>query len=257
MKKPMICGMIHLPPLVGYPGFGGVVKTVKYALRELKRLESGGVSAVMVENENDQPHQVQVGTEIVALMTVVTSEVVRAARVRVGVEVLLNDPKASLAIAKASGAGFIRTDYWVDRMSRPEYGGEMEIDAKGWVDYRREIGAGDVEIWADVQVKYAQLLERGKSIGKSVEQAFGAGADAVVVTGNYSGDEPDLDELVQAKKVAGKRKVYVGSGLDEGNVGKLLVVADGAIVGTSVKSRGRVSESKVRALMEKVKNLID
>ena len=127
MKK--IIGMIHLLPLTGYPKHPGMEIVIKQALEDLAILEKGGVTAVLVENENDHPHQVKAGPEIISAITIVVSEVVKKAKAPVGVEVLLNDPQASLAIAKITGAKFIRTDYFVDKMWRQKYG-QMEIDPK-------------------------------------------------------------------------------------------------------------------------------
>ncbi|MCW8844032.1 MAG: hypothetical protein OQK00_11525, partial [Rhodobacteraceae bacterium] len=72
-----------------------------------------------------------------------------ARKTEVGAEILLNDPKASLAVALAAGGTFIRTDYFVDPMSRPERGGRMHIDPEGLMAYRRSVGADDILILAD------------------------------------------------------------------------------------------------------------
>lgn len=108
-------------------------------------------------------------------MTRITVEVVAAAqRSVVGIEILINDPDASLAVAQAAGASFIRTDYFNDPMDRPEYGGAMKIDAPGLLAYRDRLGADDIMIMADIQVKYARLMvERG--LDESAQIALDAG----------------------------------------------------------------------------------
>ena len=91
-------------------------------------------------------------------MTAVTCELVAAAgSLPVGIEILLNDPEASLAVALAAGADFIRTDYFADEMSRPEHGA-MRIAPEQVIAYRAGIGAERVLVLADIQVKYAQML---------------------------------------------------------------------------------------------------
>ena len=57
---------------------------------------------MLVENELDRPHRVAAGRETIAVMTAVTRELVAAADVPVGIEILLNDPEASLAVALAA-----------------------------------------------------------------------------------------------------------------------------------------------------------
>jgi TPP-dependent indolepyruvate ferredoxin oxidoreductase alpha subunit len=74
------------------------------------------VSGALIENDINQPHTMVSGAEVHAAMTRVTREVVARARVPIGVEVLLNDWRASLAIASATGASFIRMDFFVDRV---------------------------------------------------------------------------------------------------------------------------------------------
>ena len=247
MKKTII-GMIHLLPLPGYQKHPGMKVVIKQALQDLEILEKGGVKAVLVENENDHPHQIKPGSEIVAAMTKVIGEIVKKAKVPVGVEVLLNDPQASLAIAKITGAKFIRTDYFVDKMWRKEYG-LMEINPKKLLAYKKKIKADSVKILADIQVKYAKLLERGKTISQSVKQAIKAGADAVIVTGKISGEAPKLKDLQEAKSVAKSFPVYVGSGFSFANAKQLLQFSDGAIVGTSIKETGSVSFNKTKQLV--------
>jgi membrane complex biogenesis BtpA family protein len=247
-----VIGMIHLPPLVGYKEHPGMDKVIKYAIRELKSLEAGGVNGVMVENENDHPHQVAVGPEIISAMTKIVDEIVKKSSIPVGLEVLLNDPKASLAIAMVTGAKFIRTDYFVDRMVREEYGGEMLIDPKGLMVYKKKIGAEHVLVFTDIQVKYATLLEENKTITQSANLAIESGSDGLVVTGNFTGTEPELDDLREAKLATGSFPVLVGSGFSKENAGKLLKYASGAIVGTSLKKGNYISQYKVKDLMSKV-----
>ena len=107
-QKPII-GVIHLPPLPGYENNPGIDAIVEKALSDLRALESGPVDAVLVENENDKPHRVAATPLTTAAMTRVTRELVNAAQsCCVGVEILLNDPEASLAVALTAGASFIR-----------------------------------------------------------------------------------------------------------------------------------------------------
>ncbi len=156
-ERPLI-GVIHLPPLPGYPDSPGLAAVVAHALAELAVYRVGGLDGVLVENENDSPHRVTAASETIAAMTRVTHALVAAAnRLPVGIEILLNDPEASLAVAHCSGADFIRTDYFADEMQRPEYGA-MRIAPADVVAYRARIGAQRVLILADIQVKYAQMI---------------------------------------------------------------------------------------------------
>ena len=248
-----IIGMIHLPPLPDMPDSPGIKAIVDSALADLATLIAGGVDGVLIENEYDRPHRVTAGEETVAAMTEVTRAVVAAGDdVVVGCEILLNDPNASLQVAQASGARFIRTDYFVDRMSRPEYG-EFAIDPDGLVAQRSSMAADDVLILADIQVKYANMLDR-RTLRQSAQLASDKLADAIVVTGDASGDAPASAQLVKAAAGASV-PVLIGSGLDSQNARDILPASDGAIIGTSLMRDRRVSLRATRELMSEVGRL--
>lgn len=250
-----IIGMIHLPPLPGYRDSPGIDEIVRHAVADLGALEDGGVDGVLIENEYDRPHKVHAEPETIAAMTRVCRGVVQECEgVAVGCEILLHDPKASLAVAAASGAAFIRTDYFVDRMTRPEYG-EFEIDPESLLEYRSAIGAEDVLILADIQVKFATMVEP-RPLAESAKLACINGADAVIVTGDATGDAPVVGHLRQAAEgVSGfDVPVLIGSGLRPGNAARLLAECDGAIVGTSLMQNGSVDVDAVELLLSHVRS---
>jgi hypothetical protein len=244
--SPLI-GVIHLPALPGYPASPGLPAVIAHALAELATYRVGTLDGVLVENENDQPHRVEAGRETIAAMTAVTRELVQAAgRTPVGVEILLNDPEASLAVALAAGAGFIRSDYFVDEMSRPEHGA-MRIAPEAVLAYRAALGAEHVLIMADIQVKYAQM-RAPRALAESARLARASGADAIVVTGARTGEPPELAELRDAREGAGDCPVLIGSGLAPVNAAALLAACDGAIVGTSLMRDGAATAMQVADL---------
>lgn len=247
-SKPII-GMIHLPPLPGYTNSQGIDYAIRHAVADLRVLEEGGVDGVLIENEYDRPHQVSAAPEIIAAMTRIARAVVQESETAVvGCEILLNDPKASIAVANASGADFIRTDYFVDRMTRPEYG-EFHIDPDGLLAYRTAVGADNILILADIQVKYAKMVIP-QPLKVSAATAIAKGADAIVVTGDASGKAPSAEKLRDAAGAA--IPVLVGSGLDSDNVETLLPASDGAIVGTSIMVDKAVDSDALELLMASV-----
>ena len=247
--KPII-GMIHLPPLPDYANSKGIDYAISHALADLRLLAEGGVDGVLVENEYDRPHRVTAAPETIEAMTQITQAVVQESdSIVVGCEILLNDPQASLAVAKASGAAFIRTDYFVDRMTRPEFG-EFHIDPDALIAYRSEIAADDVLILADIQVKYATMIEP-RSMQESARLACAKGADAIVVTGDESGDAPTAQHLRDASGCGAP--VLIGSGLNPENAATLLAECDGAIVGTSIMRKQSVAPDKLELLMSQLK----
>jgi len=247
-SRPVI-GMIALPPMPGYPAFRDIDTLIGVALADLELLERGGVSGALIENDFDQPHTMVSGAEVHAAMTRVTREVVARARVPIGVEVLLNDWRASLAIASVTGAKFIRMDFFVDRVMTKCGPFEPETDAV--LAYRKAICAEQVQLFVDVQVKYSTPIGGPKPLGQSAREAQRAGADAVIVTGTETGIGPEPDDLRAAS--AGALPVLIGSGLTPENAPHLMPLADGAIVGTSMRS-GR--EATDRVVLDRVTRLV-
>ena len=242
---PALIGMIHLPPLPGFAGHPGIDALIRHALQDLETLATAGFDGVLIENEHDRPHTVIASPEALAAMTRVTKAVVDADRIPItGCEILLNDPSGSLSAAHDAGADFIRTDYFVDRMSRPEYG-EFDIDPEGILGHRHNIGADDVLILADVQVKYASMIE-SRSLAESARLAKEKGADAIVVTGDRSGHPPTSGQLREA---AQGLAVLIGSGLTASNAAGLLPHCTGAIVGTALMRDGIVDADAAAAIV--------
>lgn len=231
-----------MPPLPGYPAFTTIDALIDAALGDLAALEQGGVDGVLVENDFDQPHTLLAGAEIIAAMTRVTREVVTRARVPVGIEVLLNDWRASLAVAAAAGARFVRLDFFVDRVRSKL--GIIDPEPAAVVAYRRKIGAESVLILCDLQVKYSTPADGPKPLEQSAKEAAAAGADAVIVTGTETGIGPAAADLLAAR--AGGLPVLIGSGLSPANAAALGPLADGYIVGTSLRS-GRQATDRVVA----------
>jgi uncharacterized protein len=255
-SKPII-GMIALPPLLGYSEFSGVDDLIERALGDLNALEQGGVNGVCVENDYDRPHQLVVGPEIVAIFTRVTHEIAQHTKVPVGLQVLLNDWRASLTIAKATGASFVRLDFFVDRVRIAA--GVVEPEPEAVIAYRKRIKAKSVALLTDVQVKYSELLEPEKTLSTSTQQAIAHGADAIVVSGRVTGEPPKLEDIREVRNAAGDFPVLIGSGTTPENVRGLFQYADGAIVGTAFKdgmaSHDRVVPRRVRELMDTVQKL--
>ena len=84
-------------------------------------------------------------------------------------------------------------------------------------------------------------------LSQSANLAFKKGADALVVTGDASGDAPTLKQLRDAAGT--DLPVLIGSGLQPGNAETLLAECDGAIVGTSLMQDKAVNADALELLM--------
>ena len=109
VDKPMIA-MCHLQALPGDPGYDakkGMDWVGSKARKDLLALQRGGVDAVMFSNESSLPYLTTVDTITVACMARVISELQDEVEIPYGVNVLW-DPEASIDLAVATGASFVR-----------------------------------------------------------------------------------------------------------------------------------------------------
>jgi membrane complex biogenesis BtpA family protein len=261
-EKPVV-GMVHLPALPGAPKFAGDFEAVREsALRDARRLESGGADALMLENFGDAPfYPDDVPKHVVASMTRIAAEIRDEVDLPMGINVLRNDAAAALSVAAAVGAAFVRVNVHVGACVTDQ--GVIEGEAHETVRLRERLNA-DAAILADLDVKHsAPLAERpidAEAVAEPVERGL---AEGIVVSGAGTGHEVSGDHL---RAVASARDeaaldapILVGSGVTAENAADVLDVADGAIVGTALKERGEttnpVSAERVEAVVEAVERL--
>jgi len=232
-----LIGVIHLAPLPGSPGFDGDLPAcLTAATSDAHLLAEAGFDALIVENFGDAPFYAdEVPAVTVAAMTRAVAAVAEAADVPVGVNVLRNDARSALSIAAATGAAFIRVNVLSGVMTTDQ--GVVTGRAAEVMRLRRELGL-TTEVYADVMVKHA-VAPPGMTIELATADTVKRGlADAVIVSGEATGAEPDLDLVRRAAAAAAGKPVLIGSGTTEANVAQLLEAADGVIVGTALKVDG-------------------
>lgn len=258
-KKNIIIGAIHFPPLLGYPDFPGFDIALKNAMKDLRALERGGVDGIIFENNYDIPHKEYVDSSVVASMTFLGEKIKKATKLPVGISILWNDYRAALSIAKILNLQFIRIPVFVDKV-KTSYG-VIEGSAKDVTDFRRAIKAENVALFTDIHVKHAELLSKNDIVA-SAKLAIEKGSDALIITGKWTGQSPDLSEMDLVRKSIGDFPIFVGSGTDENNVKNLFKYADGTIVSTSLKvGSNKKDEINVkgyeqRTELKKVKKLV-
>jgi uncharacterized protein len=259
-SKPLI-GTIHCSAFPGSPRYKGesMKAIIRHAVEEAKAYAEGGMDGIIVENSWDLPflRPEDVGYETVATMSVVADSVREAATVPIGINVLANAGEAAIAVAKASGASFIRVNQWVNAYVSNE--GIVQGDSARILRYRSILQAQDIAIFADVHVKHgAHAIVADRPVEEQARDVEFFDADVAIATGNHTGDATPVEEIGNIQKGT-YLPVIIGSGLTVGNAFDLLEKADGAIVGTSLKENGawwgRVSVDRVRALVREVGRL--
>jgi membrane complex biogenesis BtpA family protein len=233
--------MVHLPALPGSADAAlPLDRIIERAVEEARLLVGAGFDAVMIENFGDAPFlAVHVEPHTVAAMAIVLHEVRRSISNPIGVNVLRNDAMAGVALAAVGGADFLRVNVHVGVYATDQ--GIVEGRAPEVLRYRAVLG-GRGAVLADVHVKHAEPLSSRDLAQAAEETAYRGRADALIVSGPTTGRPAAIEDLRTVKGSVPDRPVYVGSGADANSVGALLDVADGVIVGSSLKREGRTTD---------------
>lgn len=232
--------MVHLRPLPGSPRFDGDLdRIVASAVDDARRLQEAGFEGIGIENFGDTPFfRDDVPKVTIASMTRAVAAVAEHVPLPIGVNVLRNDARGALAVAAATGAAFIRVNVlsgsmWTDQ-------GLIVGDAAAVLRLRSAI-APETRILADVFVKHA-IPPPGTSLEHAAEELAGRGlADGIIVSGTATGRPPTITTVRDVRQAVPDTPLYVGSGASAGNVAQFLAIADGVIVGTTLKTHGRTT----------------
>ncbi|OGF87415.1 hypothetical protein A3I36_02245 [Candidatus Giovannonibacteria bacterium RIFCSPLOWO2_02_FULL_45_28] len=231
-KDKIIIGAIHFAPLFGYKNSPGIDTAFNNAVYDLMAFKKGGVDGIIFENNYDIPHKEVVGPETTAAMTLLGQKLRAMTKLPLGINILWNDYRASLAIAETLNLQFVRIPVFVDKV-KTVYG-VIQGDAQKVTRFQKKIGAENVLLFTDIHVKHAKLLSKN-GIVASAKLAIRKGSDALIITGKWTGDSPDIKELKLVRQAVGSFPILAGSGADEKNVAELLRYTDGVIVSTSLK----------------------
>ena len=254
-RRQAVIGVIHSLPLPGSPHYDGdpVTRIYDFACAEAQRYRDGGVDGLIVENHGDIPFAKpdELGPETAACMAVMAERVRRESGLPIGINVLANGAVQGLAVAKAAGAMFVRVNQWTNAYVANE--GLMDGKAGAASRYRSWLRAKDVAIFADVHVKHgAHAIVADRTLAELTRDAEFFDADAVIVTGQRTGDSADPAELEAVGK-ATKLPTMVGSGVTPENVTSIFKHADAVIVASALKHDGgwwnEVDPKRLKAFM--------
>lgn len=249
----ILIGVVHLRPLPGSPRWGRNLKSlIDFAVADARAYELGGADAVFIENFGDAPFtKTNVGPETIAAMTAAGCAVRDAVKLPIGFNVLRNDARAALALCAACGGSFIRVNVHTGAMLTDQ--GLIEGDAYHTLRYRERVCPG-TEIFADVHVKHAVPLGNWSIEDAAHDTAERGLADALIVSGVGTGQAAEIEDVERVRRACPKVKLLLGSGVTVGNARDYLRLADGVIVGSSLKRNGKlanpVDPKRVAALVK-------
>ena len=237
-KTKKIIGMVHLLPLPGCPNFDGDIEAIEArALEDAKNLKEAGVSGFIIENFGDVPYDNSISLEAYTVMSNIVAKIKSEVSLPFGINVQFNCFKEEWALAYANDADFVRIEAYVEK--RFSSYGESDPCAAQIQRLKKQYPCKSL-IFADVNGKHTYGVP-GISIEDAIHDAIEAMADAVIVTGKFTGQNPSIEDIKKLRSCFGDFPIIIGSGVNADNVNEYLEYADGVIVGSSLKVDGIVT----------------
>ena len=257
VQKPVIA-MCHLKALPGDPGYDaerGLDWVIECAQQDLKALQDGGVDAVMFSNEASLPYLTKVDPITYTTMARIIGELMSEIKVPHGVNVLW-DPRASIDLAMATGAEFVREIF--TGVYASDFG-LWNTNAGEVVRHQHAIHAENVKLLFNIVPEAAVYLGNRQIADIARSTVFNALPDALCVSGLVAGQETSADTLHVVKEAVPGTPVFANTGVRLENVAQQLTVADGAVIGTTFKRDGyiwnEVDARRVREFMNRVREI--
>ncbi len=253
--RPVIA-MVHLNPMPGTPLYdadAGVEGIYRNALQDLDALQAAGVDAVMFGNENDRPYELQVDIATTSAMAWVIGRLAERIEKPFGVNVLW-DPDSTIALAAATGAAFVREIFTGTYASDM---GPWTPNAGRALRRARHLDRRDLVILNNVSAEFAASLDSRPLADRARSAVFSSIPDAVLVSGAITGESAKMADLEAVKAVLPATPVLANTGVKHATVADVLKIADGCVVGSSLKVDGHtwnaVDPARAREFMDIVR----
>ncbi|MBE3638101.1 BtpA/SgcQ family protein [Mangrovicoccus algicola] len=258
-KKRAVVSMCHMGALPGSPLYdsdGGIDKLIDDAVSDIRKLQDGGVDAIMFGNENDRPYLLEATPESIAAYTAVVQACKPELTVPFGVNYLW-DPTASIAIAVATQAK------WVREIFTGVFASDMGIwapDAARPARLKRDLDRRDLKLFFNINAEFAHSLDQRPIDLRAKSAIFSSLADAILVSGPITGQPADASDLRKVAEAVGHMvPVFANTGVNVDNVTDVMSVASGCIIGSHFKVDGNtwnaVDGDRVKRFMDKVNSL--
>lgn len=255
--KPIIA-MCHFNALPGDPKYSpekGLGWVVEKARADLNALQDGGVDAVMFSNEHSLPYLTKVDPITTVSMARIITELFDALKVPYGVNVLW-DPEASIDLAVATGASFVREIF--TGVYASDYG-TWDTNCGRVKRHQHAIHGEHVRLFFNIVPESAVYMAERDVADIARSTVFNTEPDALCVSGLTAGAETSTAVLKRVKDAVPDTPVFANTGVCLSNVEQQLAIADGTVTGTTFKRDGyiwnEVDVERVRAFMDKVREV--
>lgn len=246
--------MIQPSPLPGsYRHFDKSIDTiVAEVLAETQMVVDNGFDGVILQNMNDMPIKQEASPEAIAYMTRIAYEI-KQQFPKLILGVLVNwDGVASLAVADAMNADFVRIEHLFTGANVTS-AGILEGQCVAIAEMRKRT-CSKVPVYADIQEVHGVPLG-GKPIGdaawEAIHEAF---ADGLFISGKTK--EESLRMIHEVRKKLPDTPIMLGGGATGDNIEELLGFYDGVSVATWVKNgdmKNPIDTKKAEVFIKAVK----
>jgi membrane complex biogenesis BtpA family protein len=124
---------------------------------------------------------------------------------------------------------------------------------------RHTLGRDDMKMFFNINAEFAHSLDQRPIELRAKSAVFSSLADAILVSGPLTGQAVDRSDLRSVCEAVTEVPVFANTGVNKDNVGDILSMASGVIIGTHFKVDGNtwnpVDGDRVKRFMEIVETL--
>lgn len=223
-------------------------------LSEVEQYAVNSFDGVIIQDINNTPVKMRSNPESIAYMTMLSAEVKKTFPELVLGILMCWDGCASLAVAAASGADFIRVEHC--------YTG-AEVTTAGIIEAQceqilrqKKLMMSNMPITADIYEPHAMAICPRGVAGMTYSAITQAYVDGLFISGNSTEETKKM--LTEARPVAqknGKIPLYIGGGTNDQNIYDLLQISDGVCIGHWIKDgnlRNPINPEKLKRYFAEV-----
>ena len=235
VAKPLIA-MAHLPALPGTPLYdgSGMTSIVEQVQRDVDALVEAGFDEIMFCNENDRPYELMAAPRAPPSLPASSAS---AGHGRSPTESTSCGTHASPSPPRRRPARHscreVVTGVWESDM------GLLRPDAARTLHERRRLGVDELAVLMNMTPEFASPIGSRSAAEVARSVAVSSIPDAILVSGPMAGASPDLSVLVAVRDaVPSDVPVLLNTGARAETIAEFLTIADGCIVGSSLKVDG-------------------
>jgi membrane complex biogenesis BtpA family protein len=232
--QPTIIAALHLAPSLAsrLPTAVPIDQAIELALGNVDKAVRGGVKALYIQDLNDMPYAPVIQPHSVAYLSVVGAAIREEfPDLALGICMMSHGGKEPIAVAQAIGAQFVRIKVYTGAMIKAE--GILQGCAYEAITYRRQIGAENIVILADVYDRTGKPLGEMPLAEAARSVSVYNKADGMIITGLHFDESIKMLQEVQKENFG--IPILLGGGAKAENIKEALQFCDGAIVSSCFK----------------------